>query len=211
VTVASGRRQSDQNPDTRADVSSRFVRVLSLVLFIGVSGSVRPLAAQSRVGPDSADRLTAYGRNMAWMTAGGLGYATWDQLMNNPEQWGHSWSGYGKRVASNVGATAIQETVTEGIAYVMDRPVTYQRCKCTGTSRRVNWALRGTVTDQMPDGSAPIAVPRIVGGYVGAYARTTWFPSNTGNSRLTRTLIDGTTTLAVSAVINLTYEFLIRR
>ena len=210
MTVASGRRQSDQNPDTRADASSRFARVLSLVVFIAL-GSVQPLLAQSRVGPDSADRLTAYGRNMAWMAAGGLGYATWDQLMNNPEQWGHSWSGYGKRVASNVGATAIQETVTEGLAYVMDRPVTYQRCKCTGTAKRVNWALKGTITDQMPDGSAPIAVPRIVGGYVGAYARTTWFPSNTNNSRLTRTLIDGTTTLAVSAVINLTYEFLIRR
>jgi hypothetical protein len=207
--VARGRRQSNQNPDTRADVSSRFARVLSLVGFIAVLASVRPLAAQSRVGPDSADRLTAYGRNMVRMSIGGIGYGTWDQLWNNPQQWGHSWSGYGKRIASNVGATAIQETVTEGIAYVMDRPVTYQPCKCTRTGDRVNWALKGTVTDQMPDGSAPIAVPRIVGGYVGAFARTTWFPSNTNNSRATRTLIDGTTTLAVSAVINLTYEFLI--
>ena len=207
--VASGRRHSNQNPDTRADVSSRLARVLSLVVFIAAVASVRPLAAQSRVGPDSADRLTAYGRNMVKMSIGGLGYATWDQFTNNPRQWDHSWSGYGKRIESNVGATAIQDTVTEGIAYVMDRPVTYSRCKCTGTSNRVTWALKGTVTDQMPDGSAPIAVPRIVGGYVGAYARTTWFPSNTGNSRATRTLIDGTTTLAVSAVINLTYEFLV--
>ena len=147
---------------------------------------------------------------MAKMTIGGIGYATWDQVAINPEQWGGSWSGYGKRVASNVAATAIQETVTEGIAYVMDRPVSYQRCKCTGAGMRVTWALKGTVTDQMPDGSAPIAVPRIVGGYVGAYARTTWFPSNTNNSRLTRTAIDGTTTLVVSAVINLAYEFVFR-
>jgi hypothetical protein len=60
----------------------------------------------------------------------------------------------------------------------------------------------------MPDGTHPIAVPRIVGAYVGTFAQATWRPSGSvTNSRTARALIQGTTSLALGAAINLYYEF----
>lgn len=146
---------------------------------------------------------------MVRMSIAGLGYASWDQMWTSPKEWGTGWHAYGKRVASNIGATAVQETVTEGLAAVMDRPLSYMRCKCNGTGQRVGWAVRGAFFDQVPHGRLPIAVPRIVGGYVGAYTLTTWMPPR-GHSRAAQTLIDGTVTLGMSALINLTYEFILK-
>jgi hypothetical protein len=60
----------------------------------------------------------------------------------------------------------------------------------------------------MPDGTHPIAVPRIVGAYVGSFAQSTWRPAGpVSNSRAARALIQGTTSLALGAAINLFYEF----
>ena len=210
---ASGRERFSQIPDTLLNASSRRSRGVSqLALFIiVVSLAARPLQAQTnhQQYPDSIKRWHAYGRSMVKMAIGGVGYATWDQIWIKPEEWGGGWSGYGKRVASNIGATWVQETVTHGLAAVMNRPVTYLRCPCNGTGDRFVWAMKGTVMDQMPNNRFKLAVPRIVGGYAGAYARTTWWPE-TRNSRLESTLIDGTATLGVSALINLTYEFIFR-
>jgi hypothetical protein len=57
----------------------------------------------------------------------------------------------------------------------------------------------------MPNGTHPIAIPRIVGAYAGAYAQTTWRPDS--HSRLDQTLLNGTTSLAIGGVINLYHEF----
>lgn len=165
-------------------------------------------AAQSRVGKDSATRWTRFGRALVYGSITGLGYAAVDQALNSPPEWGGGLSGYGKRAASNIGAFVIQEGVTEGLAAAMNRPLDYTPCKCQETPDRVWWAVKGAVTDQMPDGSAPVAVPRIVGAYVGAFAQSTWRPAGSvTNSRISRALVQGTTSLALGAVINMYYEF----
>jgi hypothetical protein len=85
----------------------------------------------------------------------------------------------------------------------------FTRCTCRGFNRRFVWAVGGAVTDQMDDGSHPVAIPRIAGSYLSAYARTTWHPGE-DRSRVVRSLIGGTTSLGTSALINLAYEFVIR-
>ena len=135
----------------------------------------------------------------------GLIYAGVDQINNQPAEWGKSWSGYGRRYASNLGEFLIQEGVTEGLAALMKRPLDYSPCRCTGTGDRVGHALGGAVTDQMPKGKHPIAVPRIVGAYVGAYAQSTWRPDS--RSRANQVLVNGTTSLAIGGLINLYHEF----
>jgi len=169
-----------------------------------VSGSAA--YGQSRVGPDSATRLTRFGRDLAYGAAMGLGYAAVDQANNNPSEWGHGWNGYGKRAASNIGEFVIQEGVTEGLAAVMNRPLDYTPCTCRDFNGRVAWAIAGAVTDQMPNGSRPLAIPRIVGAYVGSFAQMSWWPSGTTN-RTQKALINGTTSLAFGAVINMYHEF----
>jgi len=135
----------------------------------------------------------------------GLIYAGVDQINDQPAEWGKSWSGYGRRYASNLGEFLIQEGVTEGLAALMKRPLDYSPCRCTGTGDRVGHALAGAVTDQMPKGKHPIAVPRIVGAYVGAYAQSTWRPDS--RSRANQVLVNGTTSLAIGGLINLYHEF----
>ena len=178
----------------------RFERVaLAALLALGASAPV--VRAQSRAPRDTLTRLERFGRNALYGTAMGLAFAGVDQWQNDPPEWGHGWSGYGKRAASNVGEFYIQEGVTEGLAAIMKRPVIYTRCKCgDDTNRRVRWALRGAVTDQMPDGSHPIAVPRIVGAYVGSFAQAAWRPNDSGSSRTQIALVNGTVSLAIGAV-----------
>ena len=71
--------------------------------------------------------------------------------------------------------------------------------------KRMGWAFWGAVTDQMPDGTHPVAVPRIVGAYVGSFAQASWRPSDSDRGRVA--LWRGTTSLATGALINLFYEF----
>jgi hypothetical protein len=73
----------------------------------------------------------------------------------------------------------------------------------------MRWALLGAVTDPMPNGTHPIAVPRIVGDYVGSFAQAAWLPAS--SNRVRAGLVNGTTSLAIGAGINLFQEFRHRR
>lgn len=190
--------------------SSRVCRVLSRVaVVVALTISRATLAtAQSKVGPDSLSRWKFYGVNIVRTSAGAVVFAVVDQIRNEPQEWGKGWPGFGKRFGSELAGGVLQETVNEGLAAAMNRPLTYTRCACHGVGPRATWALRAGFTDQMPNGRAPIAVPRIVAAYVGGFARSTWNPT-TGNGRLATTLISGTSSLAIGALINLAYEFVI--
>jgi hypothetical protein len=185
------------------------LRFLAAVLFatsFSISVAPRGATAQSRVGSDSATRLTRLGRDLAYGTLEGFGYAGIDQLSNSPPEWGKGWHGYEKRAASNIGEFLIQETVTEGLAAVMNRPLDYRRCKCHGTFDRVGHAFAGAFTDEMPDGHHLIAVPRIVGAFTGSFAQATWRPSHGSRTRVA--LLNGGTSVAIGGLINLYHEFI---
>jgi len=167
--------------------------------------AANPLQAQARIGRDSLTRLQVFGRALVYGTAMGLAYAGVDQATNSPSEWGHGWSGYGKRAASNVGEFFIQEGVTEGLAALMNRPLNYGHCPCHDTGARVVWALEGSVVDVLPNGHRVFAVPRVVGAYAGAIAQASWRP-NTGD-RWRVGLVNGTTSLAIGGLINLYHEF----
>lgn len=179
------------------------VVAIGAVLTLSLAGAVR---AQWRVGSDSATRLQRFGRNLAYGAAMGLLYSGWDQLRDDPSEWHRTWSGYGKRVASNFGEFVIQEGVTDGLAALMHRPQGYKKCNCGGdTNKRVGWALHAAVADQMPDGTHPIAVPRIVGAFAGSTAQAAWRPNH--GSRANIAITNGVTSLAIGGLINLWYEF----
>jgi len=161
-------------------------------------------SAQVRVGRDSSTRLNRFGRDVLYGAAEGLAFAGVDQARNDPAEWGKGWDGYRKRAASDVGEFVIQEGTTEAIAAALHRPLDYERCPCRGAWNRVRWALWGSVTDPMPDGSHPIAVPRIVGAYAGSFAQASWRPSD-GN-RVQTALVNGTVSLLIGAGINLFQE-----
>jgi len=161
-------------------------------------------SAQVRVGRDSSTRLNRFGRDLIYGTGMGLLFAEVDHLRNEPPEWGKGWEGYRKRAASDVGEFVIQEGTTEALAAALHRPLDYERCPCRGTWNRVRWALWGSVTDPMPGGRHPIAVPRIVGAYTGSFAQATWLPSDVDRARTA--LVNGTVSLLIGVGINLFQE-----
>ena len=180
-------------------------RVLALALLLMLSVVPGVLQAQSRVGSDSSTRTRRYRHDLLYGTALGFVYAGVDQARNDPPEWGRGGTGYGKRLASNVGEFVVQETVTDVIAAGMNRPLDYQRCGCTGTGARIAWALASAITDPMPGGGRALAVPRIAGAYAGSFAQAAWRPE-TAAGRTRVALVNGTTSLLIGAGINLFYE-----
>jgi hypothetical protein len=161
--------------------------------------------AQGRVGSDSSTRTRRYRHDLVYGTALGFVYAGVDQLRNDPLEWGKGWHGYERRLASDVGEFIVQESVTDLLASAMDRQLDYQRCRCTGTGKRIGWALQSSVTDPLPNGRRAIAIPRIAGAFAGSFAQAGWRPAGT-SSRTRTALVNGVTSLAIGAGINLFYE-----
>jgi len=176
--------------------------VLFAALLLAICSEVAP--AQVRVGRDSSTRLNRFGRDLIYGTGMGLAYAGFDQARNDPPQWGTGWQGYRKRAASNVGEFVIQEGTTEALAAAMHRPLDYTVCPCRGFGNRMRWALWGAVTDQMPNGKHPLAVPRIVGAYAGSFAQASWRPTPSNRERIA--LVNGTVSLLIGAGISVFQE-----
>ena len=74
----------------------------------------------------------------------------------------------------------------------------------SGVSTFLARPFAGSVTDPMPNGRHPIAVPRIVGAYAGSFAQASWRPDD-GN-RVSTALVNGTVSLLIGAGINLFQE-----
>ncbi|HEX3865564.1 MAG TPA: hypothetical protein VHV78_02390, partial [Gemmatimonadaceae bacterium] len=70
----------------------------------------------------------------------------------------------------------------------------------------VGSALVQDFTDEMPDGTHRLAVPRITGAFVGSFAQATWRPSPGNRTRVA--LVNGATSFVFGAVINLYHEFI---
>lgn len=184
---------------------ARPARLMALLSLFLVAAAYRA-PAQSNVDADAEPRLRRFGHDIAFGTLLGFAYAGVDQLRNDPPEWGKGWPGYGRRLASDVGEFVIQESVTDGIAAMMNRPLDYEPSHSRDWSRRISRALQGAVTDQMPDGTHPIAVPRIVGAYAGSFAQASWRPAPAGG-RTRTALINGTVSLIIGAGINLYREW----
>jgi hypothetical protein len=185
-------------------LSLRRLATLFIVLVTPTFASTSVAHAQSHVGKDTLNRLARFERDLVYIAATSVGWAAWDQVNNSPSEWGRGWNGYGRRLASGVGASVIQEVVSQGLAAQMNRPLDYTRCHCSGTGARVKHAALEAVADPMPNGSHLIAVPRIVGAYAGSFAQASWSP---GGNLVTRGLLGGTASLGMGALINLYYEF----
>ncbi|HTE44740.1 MAG TPA: hypothetical protein VK636_05805 [Gemmatimonadaceae bacterium] len=179
--------------------------MLTTAVAVVAVATTSPACAQARVGRDSATRLTRFGRDLAYGGVEGLAYAGIDQLGNSPAEWGKGWRGYEKRAASNIGEFVIQESVTEGLAAVLNRPLDYRRCRCRGTGDRFAHAVAGAFTDQMPDGSHQLPIPRVVGAFVGSFAQAAWRPEKDSRTRVA--LLNGATSLGIGTLINLYHEF----
>ena len=129
------------------------------------------------------------------------------QWRDSPEEWGQGMKGYGKRFASGLGRSAIQQTVTYGLDSALHLDTGFRRSKRDGFFPRLKDALAETVTSRTRSGKRVISAPRLVGVYTGSViAAETWYPERYSYKDGLR---QGTTTLLTNFGINVLREFLI--
>jgi hypothetical protein len=169
--------------------------------------SVKPPDANGYVRPDAKTRQKRYvssifgpvsvAKNVAL-----AGYNTWK---NSPEEWGPKWEGFGRRVASNFGQSAIKNSIQFGLDEAFKLDSHFYRSKDKSVSARVTNALISPVTARNEDGKRVPGFPRIVGTYSSAViARETWYPSRyTWKDGMK----SGTISLGFNAAFNLVKEF----
>ena len=163
-----------------------------------VTGYTRPSAATRRkrfinsvVGP------WALGRQVA--TAG---ISTW---RNSPEEWGDTWEGFGRRVASNFGRNVIKQTTKFGIDEALKTDSHFYRSKNKSVSARIGNALISPVTARDKNGKRVIGVANLAGTYgASIISREVWYPDRYDWKDGVKS---GTISLGFNAAFNLFKEF----
>lgn len=184
------------------------------------SPATRPTPAANDTDPDAADpnapyvrpnantRFKRYVNGMFGPMALGktvlkAGWSTW---RNSPEEWGDTWEGFGRRVASGLGSSVIKRTTIYGLDESLKLDSHYYRSKKKDWKSKVTNALISPVTARTKEGKRTIGIPRIAGTYTSAIiSRETWYPARYDWKD---GLKSGTTSLAWSAAFNLVKEFI---
>ena len=162
------------------------------------TGYVRPDAAARRkrfvnstVGPWALGRMVA-----------NAGISTW---RNSPEEWGPTWEGFGRRVASSFGKNAIKQTTKFGLDEAFKLDSHFYRSKNKGVGARVRNALISPVTARDKNGKRVVGVSNLVGTYGSSIiAREVWYPDRYDWKDGVRS---GTISLGFNAAFNLFKEF----
>jgi len=128
-----------------------------------------------------------------------------DQATGSPAQWGGGFSGYGKRVASRVGAAIIQGTVQAPAAAVLHEDVRYIVSKEHGAKRRAWHAVVYSFATYNNHGQPTVNIANIGSYYAASAVSATWLPGYYNVGRYA--LIDGSESLGLSIPVNLLQEF----
>jgi hypothetical protein len=152
----------------------------------------------------SRARARAYANDLFGISAivGVAGGAALDQWRDEPESWDEDADGFGRRLASNAGRHAVNQSVRHGLAIVMGRTTRYHRCTCSGFFSRAGHAIVETFTDHGRDGSRMISIPRFGGAAAGAFVENIWLPEDDKNE----VLLDMARSVGYAALSNIAKE-----
>ena len=170
-------------------------------------GGMKPYAVPAYVPPDAATRRKRFINSLVGpfslaRTVATAGISTW---RNSPEEWGPTWEGYGRRVASNFGKKAIKQTTKFGLDEALKVDSHYYRSKDKSVGARVGNALISPVTARNRAGKRVVGIPNLAGTYAsGIIAREAWYPDRYDWKDGVRS---GTISLGFSAAFNLFKEF----
>jgi hypothetical protein len=137
--------------------------------------------------------------------AGFAAYAAVLQGIDAPEEWGQGSAGYGKRVASTAGWSAIHSTLAFGLDSTLHEDPRYHRSSDKGFWHRAGHALRGTVLTRTDAGGETLSAWRIGSSYGAAFLSNMWCPDRVNTARLG--FIQGSVGLGFDLAGNLGAEF----
>ena len=105
----------------------------------------------------------------------GAGFST---AVDSPKEWGRTWDGFGKRVASNFGRNAIRSTAIYALDESLKLDSHFYQSEKRDVGSRVANAFVSTVTARKPSGKRVLGVPRIAATYTSdVIASELWYPA----------------------------------
>ena len=102
--------------------------------------------------------------------------AGWQTAFNQPEEWGRSWSGFGKRYLQREADVAISNTLEAGVGAAWGEEPRYVRMGRGRIGARAKWAIKTAFVTQRPDGRLHPAWGRYVGNTLNNVIENAWLP-----------------------------------
>jgi hypothetical protein len=143
------------------------------------------------------------GAPVSYLEMGASAGATW--LAGEPEGWGRTFRGYGRRVGTEFVLYTTQEAVHDAGDAALGLDPRYFSCRCSGLWHRSRNALKMTLFAYDGNGKLRPDLPRIVGDYGSSMLVTSWYPAS--YSPLVQGVKMGHVQLGLDVGVNLLREF----
>ncbi len=105
------------------------------------------------------------------------------QAMDSPDEWESNARGYGFRVASTWGQSAVSSTFENGIALGLDEDNRYFASGEHGVMRRLKYAIASSFLARHDNGTRSLSISAIGGPAAGAAISRLWQPDSTNSAR----------------------------
>jgi hypothetical protein len=179
------------------------VRIIVALVAVAMMSSVRPAPAQEVLAPDGASSAfdsaqagsSSAGPSLPpitpslrvrWVLDGAVGpesllfvgplSAAWSTAWNQPEEWGHSWSGFGKRYVEREADVAIANTIEAGLGAIWGEDPRFVPSRKRGIWPRAGFAIKTTFVAPGRDGRLRPAWARYAGKTMKNYIENAWMP-----------------------------------
>lgn len=162
------------------------------------------------IRPDKKTRLNRYIKRTVGPVAllkegASAGFST---IVNRPEEWERTGTGFARRFASNVGENAIEQTTIYTLDEALELDSNYYKSEKKDFKSRLSNALLSTVTARNKNGKRVFGTPRIAGKYAsGIISREVWYPQEFDYKDGLRS---GTISLGFDAAFNIFREFFLK-
>jgi hypothetical protein len=104
--------------------------------------------------------------------------AAWNTAWNTPEEWGRSWSGFGKRYAQREADVAISNSIEAGLGALWHEEPRYIRSGRKGIMPRARYAMKTVLLTQRADGRLAPAWGRYAGNTFNNLIENAWLPAS---------------------------------
>ena len=176
--------------------------IVALMCAISIAGVAQTPAPLDVGGKLSYHVERTFSPGAIAMSGVKAGYSHW---RDTPTEWGQGGAGYGRRVGSSVGSSAIRAGLAFGLDSALHQDPRYYRSGSHGFWPRTKHALRGTFLTRTDRGGETFSTWRVGSAYGAAFITLQWYPDRYHTLR--HGLVGGSTRLGFDAVKNIIAEF----
>jgi hypothetical protein len=161
-------------------------QILIIVTLALAPVSVFAQSSSPDAPPPGADQPMTGKQRIDWIVDGTIGLKSltvvgpigvaWQTAWNQPEEWGQTWSGAGKRYLQREADVAISNTIEAGLGAIWGERADYVRSNRKGFKPRLKYALKTVFLAYRPDGRLAPAWGRYAGNTVNNFIENSWLP-----------------------------------